>query len=477
MRRALAIGFCSLALVTALAARVAADDQATSGRRIFARGGEAGEVTATFTGTNTPLPPSLRRCAGCHGPDGAGAREGGVGIPAITWAALAAPRDAVPGRPGRPRYDEAMLERALAEGIDPAGRPLAPSMPRFRLTPAQVAALFAYLRIVGTERDLDPGIAADEIRVGAVLPLSGAQAARGRAIRIGLERALSAAGPIYGRGLRLITADAGDDAAAALRRLAASDQVFALVATMSPAAPDTEDMPVIGPLAPTPGQLAANQFYLLASIEDQMRVLVDELASERTHPLRLAVVGPQGKVADAVTDQAARNGAIVVRGTHAEELTAILPPLAEPAPDAILVLPGVDFTRLIAQFADRRGDWLLAGPAEAVPPDAAIDERLRLVLPVLPADPQGHDTSDATAIPPLAVAAAAVFIEGLKRMGARASRTGLIAAIETLRDFPTGVLPPVSFGRGQHTGNHASLVIRPDRKHGIIVLGGWRAPR
>jgi hypothetical protein len=298
---------------------------------------------------------------------------------------------------------------------------------------------------------------------------------------MGLERALSAAGPIYGRQLRLIVADAGDDVAAALHRLAASDQVFALVATMSPAraeaAKDTEDMPVIGPLVPTPWQLAANQFYLLAPIEDQMRALVDELAGETPHPLRLAVVGPEGRVADAVADQAARNGAIVVRSTNAEDLTAVLPPLVEPAPDAVLALPGVDFARLVAELADRRGDWLLAGPAEAVTPGAATDERLRLVLPILPADPQGRDTSVATAIPPLAVAAAAVFVEGLKRMGARASRAGLIAAIETLRDFPTGVLPPVNFGRGQHTGNHASLVIRPDREQGIIVLGGWHTPR
>jgi hypothetical protein len=70
-----------------------------------------------------------------------------------------------------------------------------------------------------------------------------------------------------------------------------------------------------------------------------------------------------------------------------------------------------------------------------------------------------------------------VLIEGIKRMGARASRAGLIAAIETLRGFPTGVLPPLSFGRGQHAGNHASVVVRPDKARGLIVLGDWRVPR
>ena len=132
-------------------------------------------------------------------------------------------------------------------------------MPRFQLTATQVRALLDYLRIVGTERNLDPGIAADEIRVGAVLPLSGPQAAWGWAMRTGLENALATAGTIYGRRVRIITADAADDVAAALRHLVTSDQVFALVATMFPvsgvATEDTEDMPVVGPLAAEPRRI------------------------------------------------------------------------------------------------------------------------------------------------------------------------------------------------------------------------------
>jgi hypothetical protein len=168
---------------------------------------------------------------------------------------------------------------------------------------------------------------------------------------------------------------------------------------------------------------------------------------------------------------------MVVRRTDADDLAAMLPPAVESAPDAVVALPGVDLGHLAAQLADRRGDWLLAGPAEAVTLDGPRDARLRLVLPVLPADPRGRDPSAAMAMSPLAIAAGAVLVEGLKRMGARASRAGLIAAIETLRDFPTGVLPPLSFGRGQHSGNHASVVIRPDRNYGMTVLGGWRLPR
>ena len=472
------IGFLSFAAAAALA-ESDANDSAAIGRRIFGRGGVAGEVIATFAGTNALLPPRVRRCAGCHGPDGRGAREGGVEIPPINWVALRAPRAALPGQPGRPGYDEATLERALAEAIDPAGRSLAPGMPRFRLTPKQIKALFDHLRIVGTERDLDPGVAADEIRVGAVLPLTGAQAAWGRAVRAGLENALAAAGPIYGHQLRLITADAGDDVTAAFRRLTAGEQVFALVATMLPArveeTDDIVDLPIIGPLAPGAAQLAANQFHLLAPIEDQMRVLVDELAGEMPHSLRLTIVGPNGGVADAVVDQAIRNG-LTVQRANAEDLTAVLPPTVESAPDAVLALPDVDFGHLAAQLAGQPGNWLLAGSAKAMTLDGATNERLRLVFPILEGPP-GGDLSTESAAPPLAIAAAAVFVEGLKRMGARASRAGLIAAIESIRDFPTGVVPPLSFGRGKHTGNGASLVIRPDHRRGLLVLGGWRTPR
>jgi hypothetical protein len=458
----------------ALAAQASCDDVVT-GRRLFAHGGTADEVTAAFGGNRVPLPPQLRRCARCHGADGLGGREGGVAIPPITWNALMAPREASSARPGRPAYDEATLARALTDGIDPAGAPLAPGMPRFRMTPAQASAVVDYIRILGTERDLDPGITSDEIRVGAVLPLSGPASAEGEAMRDVLARALVAAGPIYGRRLRLVTADAGNDAADALRSLTAGDRVFALLATMLPSGIDeTEDMPVIGPLRPSAAHAPPNLFQLLAPLEDQMRVLVDQIADEAGHPLRLIVVGPQGNVADAVADQARCRGASV---THVANASDLAPAVLAAPPDAIMVLPGADFSRLVTGLADRPGSWLLAAPAESLAPEEVTDERLRLVLPIWPADPHHRDSQISSAAPPLATAASAVLIEGLKRMGAHATRAGLIAAIETLHRFETGVLPPLDFARGSHTGSFASIVIRPDRSRRVIILGGWRTHR
>ena len=469
MRRALWSGCCALLLATA----AGAGDDAATGRRIFVTGGAADEVIASFAGSNTRLAPRLRRCAGCHGRDGAGGREGGITMPPISWRALTAPREATSAQPGRPLYDDALLVRALGTGIDSAGRPLAPGMPRFQLTPAQAAALLDHLRIVGTDRDLDPGVTPGEISIGAVLPLSGPAAPWGRAMRDGLERALNAAGPIYGRRLQLVTADAGSDAVAAWRSLVAGGRVFALAGTMLPAEAgrETDDVPVIAPLRPAIAHDASNLFHLLAPVEDQMRVLLDELAAEIGHPMQLIVVGPDGAAADAVTDQARRHGATVLRRAQVDNLAALLPPAPAASPDAIVVLPDADFGRLAAGLAEQPGSFLLAGAAEAVAPEIATDDRLRLVLPI------GPGGTAASAAPPLASAAAAVLAEALKRMGARVSRAGLITAIESLRDFHTDVLPPLDFDRGQHVGSHASIVVRPDRSRGMTTLGGWRTPR
>ncbi len=468
MRRALWI--CA---VLFLATSPGAADAAASGRRIFVNGGAAGDVIATFAGTATRLSPRLRRCAGCHGPDGLGSREGGIDIPPINWRALTAPRETAPAQPGRPAYDETTLLRALGEGIDPGGRPLVAGMPRFHLAPAQASALIDYIRIVGTDADLAPGVTADEIRIGTVLPLSGPAASWGRAMRDGLARTLTAAGPIYGRRLQLVAVDAGNDAAAALRALMADDRIFALLGTVLPdkQIEGLDDVPVIAPLQPATASATPSQFHLLASVEDQMRVLVDALADEIAHPMRLVVVGPEGLAADAVIAQARHHGAKVERRATADDPATLLPPATANSPDAIIVLPGADLGHLAAGLSDRPGTFLLAGAAEALPVEAATDARLRLVLPL------GFAGTSSPDAPPLAGAAAAVLVEGLKRMGARATRTGLISAIETLRDFGTGVLPPLSFGRGRHVGSEASIVIRPNPGRGMITLGSWRTPR
>lgn len=109
------------------AAPVAAE---TAGEALFHRG--IGAEVQIAGGVR--LPATRFACAGCHGSDGMGRREGGTVFPPILWSVL--------GDPGRdPSYDRDSFARALRDGIDPAGRPLAKLMPQFRIPPDVLASL------------------------------------------------------------------------------------------------------------------------------------------------------------------------------------------------------------------------------------------------------------------------------------------------------------------------------------------------
>jgi branched-chain amino acid transport system substrate-binding protein len=59
---------------------------------------------------------------------------------------------------------------------------------------------------------------------------------------------------------------------------------------------------------------------------------------------------------------------------------------------------------------------------------------------------------------------ARAFLEGLKRAGPDLTRDKLIAALETLKDFETGLTMPVTFSAQSHEGNRAGRIveIQPD---------------
>jgi mono/diheme cytochrome c family protein len=87
-------------------------------------------------------------CVACHLRSAMGGVEGGQAIPPIAGPILFAPRGAV--GVGRVAYTEATLARAIREGIDPGGRRLGDLMPRYDLGEADMTALAAYLRSLGT---------------------------------------------------------------------------------------------------------------------------------------------------------------------------------------------------------------------------------------------------------------------------------------------------------------------------------------
>ena len=108
--------------------------------------------------------------------------EGGVTAGDITWSNLIKPYGHThpSGRKHGP-FSESSVIRAVANGVDPDGNDLLIAMPRYKLSPEEMADLIAYLKRIDT--DLDPGLTDTTVTVGLVLPSSGGLAEVGAAMK------------------------------------------------------------------------------------------------------------------------------------------------------------------------------------------------------------------------------------------------------------------------------------------------------
>src|SRR5262249_36987475 len=129
------------------------------GKQIYTQGTSASGVeieAALGDEGGSEVPASALPCAGCHGLDGHGGKEGGVRPSNLTKEALGRPAGGEGGGRPPPAYDDHLLIRAITLGIDPAGNRLHVAMPRYRLTRQDAADLLAYLKRLGHEEE--PGI-------------------------------------------------------------------------------------------------------------------------------------------------------------------------------------------------------------------------------------------------------------------------------------------------------------------------------
>ena len=496
----------------AQSAEVEISPQELIGKKIYYSGSarEKGDITARLTNSDAVIPAMHLACANCHGISGDGITEAGVRAPSITWQTLS--RTAAPAGSARSRgaYNDASLEQAITHGIDSSGSLLHPGMPRYQISEAQAAAVIAYLKILGTSKDTDPGIGDTTIRLGTLLPQSGPFAA----ISADIEAVLRAyftqinnAGGIYGRRIELIVEDTGgkpDGVHAATRRLIESHRVFAMVASFDPGfsgsrhdALERSTVPVIGPVMLTPHVATTpNRFvyYLLPSFYDQARSLVDYISNSRVNPaqrLRLAVIHAEGDY-----EEAAAVGALAQGKLHGLEIIidqryvtgqfparAMYDLLAAKQPDYILFFgPGQDLEALAKHMAQGELNIPVA-TSTAMVGRAAFNMRSRFtqqLLLVHPAALPGKDDFSELAIllggpgnnpvfQALALGAAKIFVETAKRSGRRLNRAILVNTIEQLRDFKTGVAPPVSFGPGHHIGARSSYIVRIDTVSGQYI--------
>ena len=500
-RRRLALVGMAAVATTALAAALAAnrpasgardggeacsalDASAARGRRIFRKGETAkGPVQGWLAGDAAALTGRDAACGSCHGPAGAGNEEGGVSVPSIRPERLFAARER--------GYDGASLAVALGAGRTPEGRSLRAPMPRYRLDDAERSDLGAYLRCLGRERD--PGVTDEAVRVGAALPLSGPEAEIGAAVRDALTAAfaeINGRGGVFRRRIDLVVEDSAAGGGTGAEERLISLGVLALVASMGrkeggESKPlDEAEIPQILPLGAAPERVGERAFYLHTAEDQLARVAVTHLARAGKRATIL-VIGEAGAAASRwitrTRDEARARGlpapAVLTTESGSLDPLRVVDAARAAASEALLFTGSArDFPAVLAALDGLPGATLYA-PAGALAgsvslPARVVDQVLFLHAGLTRA--AFHDGATALsatlrshgvagrypAFQASAVVAARVLEEGLRRAGSPPTRDELVTALESLRDFQTGLAPPLTFGRNRHVGVLGAHVLR-----------------
>lgn len=473
-----------------------------AGKRIYLEGiGSAnGEISARVGAAGIVVPAAAMPCANCHGEDGRGRPEGGVRPPDITWNRLTRPygQAQINGRSYGP-YDEAALARAVSEGRDPAGNRLDPAMPRFVMSPRDMASLGAYLKRL--EEDRDPGVAESELRLGTLLPKYGQLAELGATAEAVLRGALAQinqAGGIHGRRLVLAVRDPGLDRQStelALEQLLNEDGVFALVAPLIPALDgDLAELvgragvPLVGPLTLLDEEDASPLvFNALPGLREQLFALAGYASNDLglEQPEALVVYTDEARqqsLAEALARNLLKQGWAGVRllGYESLDNEGVFLHAAQGAQGVFFLGQSDTFARLAGQLqAADLSPYLfaasvqVAGSVLSLPPQ--FSGRVFLAYPFMPADwpaegqaalmairrSQGLNGQNAV-LQVGAYCAALLLSEGLKRAGREVSRDKLVSALEGLHGFHTGLTPALNFGPGQRMGSAGAHIVTVD---------------
>ena len=424
-----------------------AEDPVDIGKRFYEQGSET--IAATLAGPGIERPSSAFACIGCHGADGRGGREGGVDVPAITWRHLGA-RSAQ-----RSAYDPSSFRQALEDGVDPDGRALHPTMPRYHVDQETVRALAGYLQVIG--RQPVAGVSARSIKIATVIP-GGGRLHEAAEVAANVMRAVltdaNRAGGTYGRAIEL-------DVLADERPI--PGDLFALVGRMTPAAETGAPALDLFPLHQDPGGV---RFKLLPSLDDQARLMARKMAAKHDRALLIASMDPRYReAANAAEREAAsiegfelnrvdfepefETGDVSRLFREAEEHPLLY--LADSSPlthldvadQSLDLWTSLDLVAsTLAKLIEKPGLSLTL--LDPHPPAETGHDRHRLFETIM--GRHGRDNPH-HAIATLAAAAAFATIDCLRATGRRLTRTTFDAACSTIPAIETGLISPFLPGR------------------------------
>lgn len=490
------------------------------GKQLYLTGTSAsGKNISAVVGSDASavLPASALPCTSCHGEDGRGRSEGAIVPGNITFQSLtlASGHNHDNGRKHAP-FTADTIAKAITEGVDPDGNKLDAAMPRYSLSLNDLTDLIAYLQRLAT--DFDPGLTAASLRIGTLLPQRRGLQDMTNAIR-GILSAyfdeINAQGGIYGRKIQFAVIEYDDDAEnaqASLRRVQATDPVFAMVATVAGDAEqgvqqltESQQLPQIGPFTLFPETditHARSTFFLLPGIAEQARAMVDYSATViGLKKANLAVIGPEGKIstmAIAAIDAQAQKHAFVpaVKFVYSPghfETQSLFAQIEQQTPDAIFYLGGVaEWPILLQKTAHLKKHPYIFIPGSLAGPDLlkAFKGFKTNVLAVYPSPPNAQKNLQEFAglitkyrLPKqhlhaqiIAYSAAKLLIEGLKRTGRELNRHKLIDTLEHLYRFDNQLTPPLTFNANRHLGVIGAYIVPLDAS-GNTLPERWMEPQ
>jgi ABC-type branched-subunit amino acid transport system substrate-binding protein len=437
-------GILLLLLTASLFAQNRLTPQEERGRRIFERGDSASgqPITASLNGEDH-VAASILPCSNCHGHDGQGKPEGGVVPSNITWDALTKPYGVThPDGRSHPPYTERLLKRAITMGVDPAGHALNNAMPRFQLSLADASDLVAYIKRLG--QAVDPGLTADAVGLGVILPAS-ANASTSQIVRrvlLDYFARVNGAGGVFGRRIEVTFTELPlnpAQQAGTVRDFLGREQIFAVVcgsltgaeAEIAAVLRDTGTpaMATFAAFPQTASPLNPYVFYLDGGIPEEADALIDFALKE--------FPGPSFHPAIVASDDGVSRQAAAWLRTRLAKSSIVEAPL--PSANAVFWLRP-DSPR----SSDRQTMFLIPGSllgasSPLLPPGANTQ--------VFVAQGAASPAADR------ARASAELMIEGLKRAGRNLTRATLLEALEGFHRVETGLHAPVSFGPNRRVGS------------------------
>ena len=483
--------------VTTEAQRLLTDSE-RRGKEIYLRGTSPSGNAITGWMGELSVPASNLNCSGCHGMRGEGKTESGITAGNLTWPNLIKPYGHThpTGRQHGP-FNESSFIRAVVNGVDSNGNNLLISMPRFKISAADMADLIAYLKRI--DSDLDPGVTDNSVKVGLVVPSEGALADVGAAMKDVLSAYfddLNNRGGIFNRKVDLRFTNVGT-----AQNFARDEQLFAFVGGLSAGADTqlaaiarTEEIPFIGPSTLLPHvETPANRylFYLLPGVEEQAISLVNRAAAEPELQNASVAIVHNGNPLSVAAAKAAEQQAKKIGLKQVD--TSNISGLKNSGAKAVFFFgtgkEQSDFLRE-AEAANWYPHFFFLGvmTGKEIPTlTPTFKDKIFIAFPTLPADITSEGMAEFralhekykfaprhTASQLAAFAAAKVFVAALMRTGKDLNRENLIKALEGLYDYDTGVTPRITFGPNKRVGAAGAHVVRIDlAEKEFTTANGW----